>query len=76
MNTMELSEDTAMVLALKRQLEEFVDHVTAYVEERYAGAEAINDSLLKSLSVVNETLDNALLLSINEEFAGSGFKRI
>ena len=36
MSTMELSKDTARVLALKRQLEELAGGITAYVEERLA----------------------------------------
>ena len=76
MSTMELSKDTARVLALKRQLEELAGGITAYVEERLADADAVNGRLLDSLSEINDALDSALLMSVNETFADSGFKMI
>lgn len=76
MNTIELSRDTERVLAMKRQAEELVDNITEYIEEKQVDAEAINDRLISSLSEINDTLDNALLMSINEEFVKSNFKRI
>lgn len=76
MNTIELSKDTERVLAMKRQAEELVDNITEYIEEKQVDAEAVNDRLISSLSEINDTLDNALLMSINEEFAKSNFKRI
>ena len=76
MNTIELSRDTERVLAMKRQAEELVDNITEYIEEKQVDAEAVNDRLIRSLSEINDTLDNALLMSINEEFAKSNFKRI
>lgn len=76
MNTIELSRDTERVLAMKRQAEELVDNITEYIEEKQVDAEAVNDRLISSLSEINDTLDNALLMSINEEFAKSNFKRI
>ena len=76
MNMIELSRDTERVLAMKRQAEELVDNITEYIEEKQVDAEAVNDRLISSLSEINDTLDNALLMSINEEFAKSNFKRI
>lgn len=76
MNTIELSRDTERVLAMKRQAEELVDNITEYIEEKQADADAVNDRLISSLSEINDTLDNALLMSINEEFVKSNFKRI
>lgn len=76
MNTIELSRDTERVLAMKRQAEELVDNITEYIEEKQVDADAVNDRLISSLSEINDTLDNALLMSLNEEFARSNFKRI
>lgn len=76
MSTIELSRDTERVLAMKRQTEELVSSITKYIEEKQVDAEAINDRLISSLSEINDTLDNALLMSINEEFVKSNFKRI
>ena len=76
MSTIELSRDTERVLTMKRQTEELVSSITKYIEEKQVDADAVNDRLLDSLSEINDALDNALLMSLNEEFAGSGFKRI
>ena len=76
MSTIELSRDTERVLTMKRQTEELVSSITKYIEEKQADADAVNDRLLDSLSEINDALDNALLMSVNETFAGSGFKRI
>lgn len=76
MSTIELSRDTERVLAMKRQAEELVDNITEYIEEKQVDADAVNDRLISSLSEINDTLDNALLMSINEEFVKSNFKRI
>lgn len=76
MNTIELSRDTERVLAMKRQTEELVSSITKYIEEKQVDADAVNDRLISSLSEINDTLDNALLMSINEEFVKSNFKRI
>ena len=76
MNTIELSRDTERVLAMKRQAEELVDNITEYIDEKQVDADAVNDRLISSLSEINDTLDNALLMSINEEFVKSNFKRI
>lgn len=76
MSTIELSRDTERVLAMKRQAEELVDNITEYIEEKQIDADAVNDRLISSLSEINDALDNALLMSINEEFVKSNFKRI
>lgn len=76
MSTIELSRDTERVLAMKRQTEELVSSITKYIEEKQVDADAVNDRLISSLSEINDTLDNALLMSINEEFVKSNFKRI
>ena len=76
MSTIELSRDTERVLTMKRQTEELVSSITKYIEEKQADADAVDDRLLDSLSEINDALDNALLMSINEEFVKSNFKRI
>ena len=76
MSTIELSRDTERVLTMKRQTEELVSSITKYIEEKQADADAVNDRLLDSLSEINDVLDNALLMSLNEEFARSNFRRI
>ena len=77
MKTIEVSVGTSEVLELKRQFEEdILIKLTKYFEKTYPNYEVINDKFIDSLSTAHEFLDSALLLSINEEFVGSGFKRI
>lgn len=76
MKTIEVSVGTSEVLELKRQFEEVSDKIAKYFEKTYPNCEVINDKFIDSLSTAHEFLDNALLLSLNEEFVGSGFKRI
>lgn len=76
MSKIELSRDTERVLAMKRQTEELVSSITEYIEEKQADADAVNGRLLDSLSEINDALDSALLMSVNETFADSGFKMI
>ena len=74
--TIELSEGTGRLLDLKRQLEEVVNNITSYFEEESCDAEAINKRIINSLYETNKELDKAFLFSVNEEFAGSNFKRV
>ena len=74
--TIELSEETGRLLDLKRQLEEVVNNITSYFDEVSYDAEAINERIVNSLYETNKELDKAFLFSVNEEFAGSKFKRI
>ena len=74
--TIELSEETGRLLDLKRQLEEVVNNITSYFNEVSCDAEAINDRIINSLYETNRELDRAFLFSVNEEFAGSKFRRI
>lgn len=74
--TIELSEGTGRLLDLKRQLEEVVNNITSYFEEESSDAEAINERIVNSLYATNKELDKAFLFSVNEEFAGSKFKRV
>ena len=74
--TIELSEGTGRLLDLKRQLEEVVKNITSYFEEESCDAEAINERIVNSLYATNKELDKAFLFSVNEEFAGSKFKRV
>lgn len=74
--TIELSEGTGRLLDLKRQLEEVVNNITSYFDEVSCDAETINERIVNSLYETNKELDKAFLFSVNEEFAGSKFKRI
>ena len=74
--TIKVSNGTNEVLELKQQFEEVADKITKYFEKTYPNAEVINDKFIDSLSTAHEFLDSALLLSLNEEFVGSAFKRI
>ena len=76
MKQIEVSNGTNEVLELKQQFEEVSENITRYFEKTYPNAEVINDKFIDSLSTAHEFLDSALLLSLNEEFVGSGFKRI
>ena len=74
--TIELSEETGRLLDLKRQLEEVINNITSYFDEVSCDAEVINERIVNSLCEINKELDRAFLFSVNEEFAGSKFKRI
>lgn len=64
------------MLAMKRQTEELIGGITEYIGEKLADADAVNVRLMDSLSEINDALDSALLMSVNETFADSGFKMI
>lgn len=76
MRQIEVSNGTNEVLELKQQFEEVSDKIAKYFEKTYPNYEVVNDKFIDSLSTAHEFLDSALLLSLNEEFVGSGFKRI
>ena len=76
MEQIKVSNGTSEVLELKQQLEEVSNKITKYFEKIYPNAEVINDKFIDSLYTTHRFLDSALLLSLNEEFVGSGFKRI
>lgn len=76
MEQIKVSNGTSEVLELKQQLEEVSNKITKYFEKIYPNAEVINDKFTDSLYTAHRFLDSALLLSLNEEFVGSGFKRI
>ena len=76
MEQIKVSNGTSEVLELKQQLEEVSNKITKYFEKIYPNAEVINDKFVDSLYTAHRFLDSALLLSLNEEFVGSGFTRI
>lgn len=75
MKQMEVSDTTYKIIELKKQLNDVCNKVTEYLHDMYPIEEECEKALEK-FGEIDLMLNDAMIGNINEELAGSDFKRI